>query len=46
MVPLARLIRWAIVASGTRNALAICAVVSPPTALNVSAMADEGDNAS
>jgi hypothetical protein len=37
---LARLIRWAIVASGTRNALAISAVVSPPTARRVSAMAE------
>ena len=36
----ARLMRWAIVASGTRNALAISAVVSPPTARRVSAMAD------
>jgi hypothetical protein len=26
---LARLIRWAMVASGTRNARAICAVLSP-----------------
>ena len=33
-------IRWAIVASGTRNALAISAVVSPPTARNVNAMAE------
>ena len=40
MLCLARLIRCAIVASGTRNALAISAVVSPPTARNVSAMAD------
>ena len=41
MVCLARLIRWAIVASGTRNALAISAVVNPPTARNVRAMADD-----
>jgi len=34
----------AIVASGTRNALAICAVVSPPTARNVSATCDGGDS--
>ena len=40
MLALARLIRCAIVASGTRNALAISAVVSPPTARRVSAMAD------
>ena len=35
---LARLIRWAMVASGTRNAAAICAVVRPPTARRVSAI--------
>ena len=35
---LARLMRWAIVASGTPNAAAICAVVSPPTARRVSAI--------
>ena len=40
MVRLARLIRWAIVASGTRYASAICRVVSPPTARSVSATAD------
>jgi hypothetical protein len=34
---LARLMRWPIVASGTRNARAISAVLSPPTARNVSA---------
>ena len=34
---LARLIRWAIVASGTRKARAISAVVRPPTARRVSA---------
>jgi hypothetical protein len=36
----ARLIRCAIVASGTRNAFAISAVVKPPRARNVSAIAD------
>ena len=36
----ARLIRWAMVASGTRNARAIWAVVSPPTARRVSATWD------
>ena len=40
MVCLARLIRWAIVASGTKNALAISAVVKPPIARKVSAIAD------
>jgi hypothetical protein len=40
MVCLARLIRCAMVASGTRNALAISAVVRPPTARSVSAIAD------
>src|SRR5690348_3097002 len=39
MVCLARLIRCAIVASGTRNASAISCVVNPPTARNVSAIA-------
>ena len=39
---LARLIRCAMVASGTRNARAISAVVSPPTARSVSAIADPG----
>ena len=43
MLCFARLIRCAIVASGTRNALAISAVVSPPTARSVSAIADAGD---
>ena len=38
IVRLARLIRWAIVASGTTNALAICAVVRPPTARRVRAI--------
>ena len=41
MLCFARLMRWAIVDSGTRNALAISAVVSPPTARSVSAMADD-----
>ena len=40
MVCLARLMRCAIVASGTRNARAISAVVRPPTARSVRAMAD------
>ena len=38
MASLARLIRWAMVASGTRNAAAIWAVPRPPTARNVSAI--------
>ena len=38
MVFLARLIRCAMVASGTQNAAAICAVVRPPTARRVSAI--------
>jgi len=37
MRSLARLIRFAMVPSGTRNPAAICAVVSPPTARSVSA---------
>src|SRR5580692_2526276 len=45
MLCLARLIRCAIVASGTRNALAISAVVSPPTARSVSAIAEDKVNA-
>ena len=45
MLCFARLIRCAIVASGTRNALAISAVVRPPTARSVSAIADAGDSA-
>ena len=45
MLCLARLIRWAIVASGTRNALAISAVVRPPTARSVRAIADGGVSA-
>jgi hypothetical protein len=40
MLCFARLIRCAIVASGTKNALAISAVVRPPTARNVRAIAD------
>ena len=44
MLCLARLIRCAIVASGTRNAWAISAVVKPPTARNVSAIAEAGVN--
>ena len=40
MVSLARLIRWAMVGSGTRNAWEISAVVKPPTARNVSAIAE------
>jgi hypothetical protein len=40
IVALARLIRCAIVASGTRNAPAILAVVRPPTARSVSAICD------
>ena len=39
---LARLTRWAIVASGTKKALAISAVVRPPTALSVRAICDGG----
>ena len=42
---LARLIRCAIVASATRNAFAISAVVSPPTARSVSGIADAGVSA-
>ena len=45
MVCFARLIRWAIVASGTRNARAICAVVRPPTARSVSATCEAGESA-
>ena len=41
----ARLIRCAIVPSGTRNALAISAVVNPPTARNVKAIAEAAVNA-
>src|SRR5262245_46165030 len=42
---LARLMRWAMVASGTMNAFAICAVVRPPTARSVSAIWDGGVSA-
>jgi hypothetical protein len=42
---LARLIRCAIVASGTRNAAAISAVVRPPTARRVSASWEGADSA-
>jgi hypothetical protein len=45
MVALARLIRCAVVDSGTRNARAISAVLSPPTARSVSASCDGADNA-
>ena len=38
----ALLIRWAMVASSTRNAFAISAVVNPPTARSVSAIAEAG----
>jgi hypothetical protein len=41
---LARLIRCAIVASGTKNPAAICAVVRPPTARSVSAICEAGDS--
>ena len=41
-VAFARLMRWAIVASGTRNAAAISRVVSPPTARRVSGIAVAG----
>ena len=37
--------RWAIVASGTRNARAIWAVVRPPTARSVSATCEAGESA-
>ena len=42
IVCLALEIRWAMVASPTRKALAISAVVSPPTARRVNAMAEAG----
>ena len=45
IVAFARLIRWAIVDSGTKNARAISAVVSPPTARSVSASCDAADSA-
>ena len=41
---LARLMRWAIVASGTRKAFAISAVVSPPTARRVRASCEGTDS--
>jgi hypothetical protein len=41
---LARLMRRVMVASGTRNARAISAVVRPPTARRVSAICDAGDS--
>ena len=44
IVAFARLIRWAIVASGTKNALAISAVVRPPTARSVSASCDAAES--
>ncbi len=45
IVCLARVMRRVIVASGTRNARAISAVVRPPTARRVSAICDAGDSA-
>jgi hypothetical protein len=42
MLCFARLMRCPIVDSGTRNAFAISAVVRPPTARSVSAIADAG----
>src|SRR6478609_122605 len=42
---LPRLIRCAMVDSGTRKAAAICAVVNPPTARRVSATCDGADSA-
>ena len=41
-VAFARLMRWPIVASETRNAAAISRVVRPPTARNVSGIAAPG----
>ena len=46
MVCFARLMRWAMVASGTRKAPAISAVVSPPTARKVRAIAEASLSAS
>src|SRR4029079_10079474 len=40
IVAFAREMRWAMVASGTRNAFAIWGVVRPPTARRVRAIAD------
>ncbi len=45
MLCLARVIRRVMVASGTRNARAISAVVRPPTARRVSAICEAGDSA-
>jgi hypothetical protein len=45
MLCLARLMRCPMVASGTRKAFAISAVVSPPTARKVSAIAEAGVSA-
>ncbi len=45
IVRLAREMRWAIVASGTTKARAICAVVRPPTARRVRATAEGGVSA-
>src|SRR6266550_577930 len=42
---LARTRRWAMVASGTRKALAICGVVSPPSVRSVSATRASGASA-
>ncbi len=44
MVCLARLMHWAMAASGTRKAAAICAVVRPPTARSVRAIRLGADN--
>jgi hypothetical protein len=44
MACFARLMRRVIVASGTRNARAISAVVKPPTARKVSAICEAGDS--
>ena len=43
-VVFALVIRRVMVASGTRNARAISAVVRPPTARNVNAICDAGDS--
>ncbi len=45
MLALARVMRWATVASGTSRARAISAVVNPPTARSVSATCDGGRSA-
>ena len=44
IVSFARLIRCAIVASGTRKARAISAVVRPPTARSVNAIAEASES--